>query len=55
MGTTNTPLTDGEFFAKNQDVVVVSANYRVNIFGFPGLPAAGIPQNPGCKWFAMPN
>jgi cholinesterase len=47
IGSTNNPSYDGEFFAENQDVVVVSANYRVNIFGFPGLPDAGIPKNPG--------
>ncbi|KAL8986486.1 MAG: hypothetical protein Q9177_004160, partial [Variospora cf. flavescens] len=44
-GTTNTFLYDGEFLADTQDVVVVSANYRVSLFGFPGLP--GLDQNVG--------
>ena len=26
---------DGTSFAKNQDVVFVSLNYRLNVFGFP--------------------
>ncbi|KAJ3472798.1 hypothetical protein NLG97_g10710 [Lecanicillium saksenae] len=29
---------DGSFFAGLQDVVVVTINYRTNIFGFPGAP-----------------
>jgi carboxylesterase type B len=33
-------------FAKNQDVVVVTINYRTNVFGFPfGSDAAEIPLN----------
>ncbi|KAL9016369.1 MAG: hypothetical protein Q9185_006288 [Variospora sp. 1 TL-2023] len=44
-GTTNTFLYDGEFLADTQDVIVVSANYRVSLFGFPGLP--GLDQNVG--------
>lgn len=33
---------------ENQDVVVVSFNYRVSVFGFPGVPGvAGVEQNPG--------
>lgn len=51
-GSTNDPSYDGEFFADAQDVVVVSANYRLNVFGFPGLPGASISQNPGRKFFA---
>ncbi|KAF2401250.1 alpha/beta-hydrolase [Trichodelitschia bisporula] len=46
-GATNNPTYSGEFFADNQDVVFVSANYRTNIFGFPGLPGVKLPQNPG--------
>ncbi|CAD6577325.1 MAG: hypothetical protein ASARMPRED_008220 [Alectoria sarmentosa] len=44
-GTTNSFLYDGEFLADTQDVIVVSANYRVSLFGFPGLP--GMDQNVG--------
>ncbi|PHH69000.1 hypothetical protein CDD83_5863 [Cordyceps sp. RAO-2017] len=32
------PLYDGTSFAENQDVIVVTPNYRTNIFGFPGSP-----------------
>jgi carboxylesterase type B len=32
------PLYDGSGFAANQDVIVVTFNYRVNVFGFPGSP-----------------
>jgi carboxylesterase type B len=37
-------MYDGASFAKNQDVVFVSFNYRTNVFGFPTaseLPSAG--------------
>ena len=43
MGTASLPLYDGTSFAKNQDVVFVSFNYRTNVFGFPtaqDLPAS---------------
>lgn len=29
---------DGSSLAASQDVVVVSANFRTNVFGFPGAP-----------------
>ncbi|KAI1863818.1 uncharacterized protein JN550_009316 [Neoarthrinium moseri] len=29
---------NGQFFADEEDVVIVSINYRLNIFGFPGNP-----------------
>lgn len=32
------PQYDGSSFAASQDVVVVTFNYRTNIFGFPGAP-----------------
>jgi carboxylesterase type B len=41
-------MYDGMSFAKNQDVVFVSFNYRTNVFGFPtasDLPPSG--NNPG--------
>ena len=37
-GTASLPLYDGASFAKNQDVVFVSFNYRTNVFGFPTAP-----------------
>jgi cholinesterase len=45
-GATNNPSYSGDVFADNSDVVLVSFNYRLNIFGFPSAP--GIPaQNLG--------
>ena len=44
LGTASIPLYDGTSFAKNQDIVFVSFNYRTNVFGFPtakDLPASG--------------
>lgn len=37
-GTSNTPFYHGEFMADAQEVVVVTFNFRMNIFGFPGAP-----------------
>lgn len=37
-GSSNTPYFDGEFLADAQDIVVVTFNFRMNIFGFPGAP-----------------
>ncbi|KAJ5238356.1 hypothetical protein N7468_002975 [Penicillium chermesinum] len=39
------PYYDGESLAADHDVVVVTINYRLNIFGFSGAP--GLPQNVG--------
>ncbi|KAF9888395.1 hypothetical protein FE257_008673 [Aspergillus nanangensis] len=36
VGTAGVPLYDGSSFAANQDVVVVTINYRTNVFGFVG-------------------
>lgn len=47
VGNTNTPFYDGQFFAHAEDVVVVTVNYRVGIFGFPGAP--GQSQNLGLR------
>lgn len=45
IGETNTPFYNGQYFADAEDVVVVTLNYRLNIFGFPGAPDA--PKNVG--------
>ncbi|GLI75121.1 hypothetical protein PoHVEF18_003372 [Penicillium ochrochloron] len=37
-GTTDTIFYYGGGFADAEDVIVVTVNYRMNIFGFPGLP-----------------
>ncbi|KAI4649478.1 hypothetical protein J4E93_003798 [Alternaria ventricosa] len=37
-GYTNTPFANGQYLANNEDIVVVSVNYRLNVFGFPGAP-----------------
>ncbi|KPM46353.1 hypothetical protein AK830_g182 [Neonectria ditissima] len=37
-GSGSLPLYDGTSFATNHDVVVVTSNHRLNIFGFPGSP-----------------
>lgn len=37
-GSDSLPIYDGVSFAANQDVVVVTSNYRTNVFGFPGSP-----------------
>lgn len=46
-GHTNTLFFDGEFLARSQNVIVVTVNFRDNIFGFPGAP--GIVQNAGMR------
>jgi cholinesterase len=38
MGNTAAKLSNGARLANENDVIVVSANYRTNIFGFPGAP-----------------
>ncbi|KAK7424150.1 hypothetical protein QQZ08_008756 [Neonectria magnoliae] len=37
-GSGSLDLYDGSSFATNHDVVVVTSNHRLNIFGFPGSP-----------------
>ncbi|UPK92526.1 hypothetical protein LCI18_003461 [Fusarium solani-melongenae] len=38
IGNTNSPFYNGKYFADSEDIVVVTVNYRINIFGFPGGP-----------------
>ncbi|KAL3487569.1 Alpha/Beta hydrolase protein [Aspergillus germanicus] len=38
IGSANSPVYDGSILADENDVVVVSFNYRLNIFGFSGAP-----------------
>ncbi|KAF9870449.1 cholinesterase [Colletotrichum karsti] len=35
-GSANVPAFDGSSFARNQDVIIVTPNYRTSVFGFPG-------------------
>lgn len=37
-GNSDSPTYNGQFFAEQEDVVLVSFNYRLNVFGFPGAP-----------------
>ena len=46
-GSTNSSLFNGRYLADAEDVVVVTVNYRINIFGFPGAP--GHTQNAGLR------
>ncbi|KAL9629785.1 MAG: hypothetical protein Q9164_006726, partial [Protoblastenia rupestris] len=45
IGTSNTPFYNGQYLADAEDVVVVTLNFRMNIFGFSGAP--GEAQNVG--------
>ncbi|KAH8649770.1 carboxylesterase [Ilyonectria robusta] len=45
LGSSRLPIYNGQFFADQEDVILVSFNYRLNIFGFPGNPAT--PANLG--------
>ncbi|KAH7142843.1 carboxylesterase [Dactylonectria estremocensis] len=38
-GSSRSPTYNGKFIAEQADVIVISINYRLNIFGFPGNPA----------------
>jgi cholinesterase len=46
-GNTNTPFYNGVNFAAAEDLVVVTINYRLNIFGFPG--GDGLDTNLGMR------
>lgn len=41
----HSPFYDGQYLASAQDVVIVTVNYRLGIFGFSGAP--GLTQNAG--------
>ncbi|KAF7299743.1 Carboxylic ester hydrolase [Mycena chlorophos] len=44
-GTGSIPMYDGTYFAQNQSVILVSFNYRTNVFGFPGSPDLALAEN----------
>ncbi|KAG6004820.1 hypothetical protein E4U21_000776 [Claviceps maximensis] len=44
-GTGSLPTYDGTNFAANQDVIVVTPNYRTNVFGFPGSPELNLTEH----------
>ncbi|CAO1605838.1 hypothetical protein XANCAGTX0491_009343 [Xanthoria calcicola] len=46
-GTSNTPFYHGHHLANTQDIIVVTLNFRLNIFGFPGAPSTT--QNLGLR------
>ncbi|KAI4223713.1 MAG: hypothetical protein L6R36_005209 [Xanthoria steineri] len=46
-GTSNTPFYYGQHLANTQDIIVVTLNFRLNIFGFPGAPSTA--QNLGLR------
>ncbi|KAI4278728.1 MAG: hypothetical protein L6R38_005183, partial [Xanthoria sp. 2 TBL-2021] len=37
-GTSNTPFYNGQYLAASQDIIVVTLNFRINVFGFSGAP-----------------
>lgn len=43
IGESNTPFFNGTYMASAEDVILVTLNYRVSIWGFPGQPSS--PQN----------
>ncbi|KAK7436645.1 hypothetical protein VKT23_019053 [Stygiomarasmius scandens] len=44
-GTASLPAYDGTSIVKNQDVIIVTFNYRTNVLGFPGSPDLPINGN----------
>ncbi|KAJ7085009.1 Carboxylesterase [Mycena crocata] len=44
-GTASVPMFDGTSLAANQDIVVVTINYRLNVFGFPSSEDLPLAQN----------
>ncbi|KAL9020023.1 MAG: hypothetical protein Q9185_002711 [Variospora sp. 1 TL-2023] len=47
IGSSNTPFYDGQYLTDSQDVVVVTLNFRINVFGFSGAPDTA--QNVGLR------
>ncbi|OBS20448.1 hypothetical protein FPOA_06817 [Fusarium poae] len=47
IGNTNSAFYNGKYFAAAEDIIVITVNYRINIFGFPDL-ADGV-QNLGLR------
>lgn len=47
IGNANSPFYDGQILASEENVVVVTLTYRLNIFGFPGGPE--MTQNLGLR------
>ncbi|KAK5659723.1 hypothetical protein OQA88_934 [Cercophora sp. LCS_1] len=47
VGNINNPFYNGEHFSDAEDIVVVTVNHRLNVFGFPGAP--GERQNLGLR------
>ncbi|KAM5470040.1 hypothetical protein MauCBS54593_003923 [Microsporum audouinii] len=43
-GASSYPFYDGSSLAANQDIIVVTANYRTNLFGFPRSPQLPLNQ-----------
>jgi carboxylesterase type B len=46
-GNTNSSFTNGQHLAESEHLVVVTVNYRLNVFGFPGAP--GVDTNLGLR------
>ncbi|KFY08762.1 hypothetical protein V492_05931, partial [Pseudogymnoascus sp. VKM F-4246] len=46
-GTSASPAFNGKYLADTEDIIVVTVNFRLNIFGFPGAPDSD--QNLGIR------
>ncbi|KAF5349355.1 hypothetical protein D9758_011780 [Tetrapyrgos nigripes] len=44
-GTASLPAYDGTSIVKNQDILIVTINYRTNVFGFPSSPDLPLQDN----------
>lgn len=53
LGTSASTRFNGSFLASEQDVIVVTFNYRLNIFGFPGLPINSSVTKPEAQNFGL--
>jgi carboxylesterase type B len=47
IGSAKTLLYDGSTLADEEDVIVVTIDYRLSILGYPGGPEGSVDQNPG--------